>query len=396
MTQSSEKRTLRALTFGYIFALGIVGTVAGTAHLVTSIVIESQSTNASVVNVSGRQRMLSQRIALLATSWKVTKDEGVHAELADTIKLFADSHHGILNGSTILNLPTQIPDSVKNINYSAPFLLDDQVKNYIQLANEIVSKSTPDIVSIEQLVAIASDKKSETSLLVSLDKVVKAFEENHIEQIDWLEHIQKLALYILIFTLILEALIIFRPLVKRIKQLTEDLNQAAFTDALTNINNRRGFVLLGNKFIQQRKEGAILICDIDHFKKINDTYGHAAGDACIQHIANMAQEVFRTGDVYGRIGGEEFAIVLPSVSAIVSEKIAERFRESIADNPCITNISGDDLTIPMTLSIGISYYGDYHEYSLDQLLHDADEALYKAKKLGRNRTELFQKVEIAA
>ena len=156
------------------------------------------------------------------------------------------------------------------------------------------------------------------------------------------------------------------------------------TDPLTELLNRRAFdVISENEFSRFRRNGsayAILMLDIDHFKQINDKYGHVMGDVAIKTIAQLCETNLRLHDTVARIGGEEFCILLPDTDKQTAYNIAEKLREIIANSPVATTTG----VISMTISIGVSVV---HNDDIDQtaVLKRADENLYKAKNAGRNR-----------
>jgi diguanylate cyclase (GGDEF)-like protein len=125
--------------------------------------------------------------------------------------------------------------------------------------------------------------------------------------------------------------------------------------------------------------------DIDHFKRVNDTYGHAAGDQVIRILAQKCQYEIRKGDIFGRYGGEEFTILLPHTLAKDAFNLAERLRTSIARSPLETE-RGE---IPITISLGVASFTDDIP-DLASLIDRADTALLEAKKSGRNRIEVYQ------
>jgi diguanylate cyclase (GGDEF)-like protein len=126
---------------------------------------------------------------------------------------------------------------------------------------------------------------------------------------------------------------------------------------------------------------AILMMDIDHFKKINDTYGHATGDLVLQRLAELCQRELRNVDLVGRLGGEEFAIVLPQTDGEHALEVAGRLRETIQR----TGVALErGLPVHFTVSIGIAVLSD-PATNIDTLLSKADGALYEAKRAGRNR-----------
>jgi len=157
----------------------------------------------------------------------------------------------------------------------------------------------------------------------------------------------------------------------------------AQTDALTGIANRRYFFDFIEAMVKRSRQHAasVLVLDIDHFKCINDTYGHHAGDAAIQHVAANALACLRSHDLLGRTGGEEFAAIMPETTAEQAWKIAERIRECIQQNPL--RHSGHE--IRLTISVGLAT-GALNVEAPDHLLQMADRAMYRAKHAGRNQS----------
>ncbi len=161
----------------------------------------------------------------------------------------------------------------------------------------------------------------------------------------------------------------------------------ASTDALTGIHNRhwmnRAFPRALQRCSHNKQPFAVMVVDIDHFKKINDTYGHLVGDLALKTVAKCMAENLRPHDLLARYGGEEFAVLLTEASLDAARRVAERLRTKIADS----EIRTDGISFRVTLSIGITptQQGD----QLENLIREADEALYRAKKNGRNRVEVF-------
>ncbi len=173
-------------------------------------------------------------------------------------------------------------------------------------------------------------------------------------------------------------------------KLREDLQRYSFEDSLTGLRNRRFFDDALSRDIQlaQRQQSALslLICDIDHFKRFNDEYGHEAGDVALQAVADELKQHFRQSDIPCRLGGEEFVVLMREASLEDASAKAEILRQSIAANPIQYR---DEKLGPLTVSIGVaSWRGD--EPDAEALLRKADKALYKAKQTGRNRVEIFE------
>jgi diguanylate cyclase (GGDEF)-like protein len=158
---------------------------------------------------------------------------------------------------------------------------------------------------------------------------------------------------------------------------------------LTGINNRRRlYELAEHEFdiaVRYQQPMSVIMFDIDHFKKVNDTFGHAAGDQILQQVTQVACAELRSADVIGRYGGEEFVIVLPMTNARQAYPLAERIRQGVEAMRMPTE-KGD---AAVTLSIGIVEMRHGMQIkSVETLIHDADEVMYAAKQAGRNRTEI--------
>ncbi|MEN7344132.1 MAG: type IV pili methyl-accepting chemotaxis transducer N-terminal domain-containing protein, partial [Pseudomonadota bacterium] len=256
-SQRRLDRVLSALSVGYVLALAFIGAIAGTAHVVSGMVIDAQSDNANIVNLSGRQRMLSQRIAMLATEFQRFRSPEVASLLSDSIDLFETSHESITNGDTG-NRVEQLPAYVEAVFFEAPYLLDSRARDYIRLARQVHSQEPGLKASLAKLNAMAAAPITDTgSLLDGLNRVVTGFQTKHERQIADMKLIQNIALIILFITLALEAALIFRPLIRRIKTLGTLLNKATVTDPMTNINNRRGFMFRAETIVSQRQQGAL-------------------------------------------------------------------------------------------------------------------------------------------
>jgi diguanylate cyclase (GGDEF)-like protein len=164
------------------------------------------------------------------------------------------------------------------------------------------------------------------------------------------------------------------------------LKAAALSDPLTGIGNRRAFMQHGSHLLdgcQQRAEpAALLLCDLDHFKRLNDTYGHPVGDQALIAFSEVLMESVRKEDVFGRIGGEEFACLLCACDEPTALETAERIRHSFA---------GLSILEPGLLSVSIGVVTTRESgYDLSRLLSEADQALYGAKHQGRNRVQTLR------
>ncbi|MEJ2611912.1 MAG: diguanylate cyclase [Candidatus Thiodiazotropha sp.] len=168
-------------------------------------------------------------------------------------------------------------------------------------------------------------------------------------------------------------------------QALDELEHRAHTDSLTGVANRGRFMELAEaEMARARRYGnpyAVFLLDIDHFKEVNDKHGHKSGDVVLREFTSIMKQVLREVDIIGRIGGEEFAVLLPQTEPKKASRVAERLRETIAStNIAITN----DTPLQITVSIGISL-PSANSNLIDEILRKADTALYMAKNSGRNR-----------
>ncbi|MBQ0131989.1 MAG: GGDEF domain-containing protein [Comamonas sp.] len=160
------------------------------------------------------------------------------------------------------------------------------------------------------------------------------------------------------------------------------LNDERLLDPLTQLLNRRGFDEMARRqgLLEARQCWAMLVCDIDHFKKVNDTWGHAAGDEVLRQIAKILQQQVRSSDLVARFGGEEFVVLLAGTDAQRACKVAERMCQCVASTS-MPVLQGQSIT----LSIGVATLPNLEPAQLAQALQDADAQLYVAKRAGRNQ-----------
>ena len=170
-----------------------------------------------------------------------------------------------------------------------------------------------------------------------------------------------------------------------LQQKQKELDRLTRHDGLTGLYNRNTFVDLTRRELQRaRRQGShttILLIDLDHFKRVNDTWGHPAGDAVLRHVAALVNSSIRSTDLAGRLGGEEFILLLPATNSESARKIAEKIRQRLE----ITPAQWEDVRINITASIGLSTTSAAEHRDFESLYNEADKALYLAKHRGRNR-----------
>jgi len=187
----------------------------------------------------------------------------------------------------------------------------------------------------------------------------------------------------------IEALLRSSAMVRRLEVQTEILSRLAAYDELTGVYNRRSlFHALENEVSRSGRYGrdlSVLLLDIDHFKSVNDEYGHSSGDVVLRAVAQRAFESLRSCDTLCRYGGEEFCAILPETNATGGVRAAERVRMAVERAPFLVN----EKSLSMSVSIGIAAWKGSRGANVPDLLVAADRALYVAKNAGRNRVHLY-------
>jgi diguanylate cyclase (GGDEF)-like protein/PAS domain S-box-containing protein len=177
---------------------------------------------------------------------------------------------------------------------------------------------------------------------------------------------------------------IFRDIDER-KRLENELEHQAHTDALTGVANRRHFLdAVGEQLRRSRETGGnsvFMMLDIDHFKRVNDHYGHQLGDSVLLMVTQAVRSVLRASDLFGRIGGEEFAVLLLNTDPAAAGKVAEKIRRRVES---LEIYADADTPVYITVSIGVTKFR-FGADTVEALIARADAALYQAKEEGRNR-----------
>ena len=193
---------------------------------------------------------------------------------------------------------------------------------------------------------------------------------------------------ILLEALVLSLIVAYRiRILENLKATQADLQVLASTDPLTQLFNRRHFSHAANQLLKQAKltqqPCSVAIIGIDHFKNINDTFGHASGDESIKHAANIIKGLSRQQDLVARYGGEEFIILMPNTVVNDAYKLTERIRIALES----TTLASNENHLNFTISAGVAEI-DSHTFNLKEAMDSADKALYKAKNHGRNQSQL--------
>lgn len=165
----------------------------------------------------------------------------------------------------------------------------------------------------------------------------------------------------------------------------QELYKMAVLDAVTGVFNKRYFLdRLTEEFSHSKRAGlplVLIMIDVDHFKKVNDTHGHLAGDCVLAHLAGAIKKMVRVSDILARYGGEEFALILRNTDEQGGSQMAERIRRNVEQNPA----QFESASIPVTISLGVAALNEGEYTSPELFLEAADQYLYQSKEAGRNR-----------
>ncbi|QDL93012.1 diguanylate cyclase [Paroceanicella profunda] len=374
---TSEHAIAKRMTLAYLAGLTLVAVLSSAVHFLLDNIIVQQQDAATIINVAGRQRMLSQRIALLASDFR-TGDLEARALMLDAVATMERAQDALISGGD-LGITRGLSATAREMYFDGPDPLDPKVRAYLADARELASDTPNAARAYHRLTRAAR-----SDLLPDLDSAVQLFETEAQDEIAWMRTAQSTVLISLLVTLALEAVFIFHPLVRMVRRHAARLYEMATRDALTNLPNRRHFMETAERqfAVSQRMSQplAALVLDLDHFKQINDIHGHSTGDAVLRHFAEVATRALRSGDMLSRTGGEEFALMLPLMSRTGALTVAEKLRAAI-------EAEQDDTLPPVTVSVGVSVTSPT-DRALDEVLRRADKALYSAKSAGRNRVAL--------
>jgi len=378
--EQDDQKLVRRLTFSYIAALTLIAVLSALVHLLLDNIITQQSFSGSVIKVAQRQITQTQRVTKAALDWTMGGRPAARQELAEAVHLMASSNEILTGRSEAYGFKVELSPALRGIFFEGPMGLDNEVKRFVYHAEALLDTGNDALNRAIHLQIMREAASGD--LLSGLEHAVNQFEREATERIESLRDAQKVVLAILLLTLTAEAIFIFRPLVRSVHLYAQRLLELATRDALTGLFNRRHFFELGQREFDRARRASkpcsLLLFDIDHFKSVNDTYGHAAGDDVIRGIAEIARDITRRTDVTARVGGEEFVIMLPDTSADAASVVGEKLRMAIE----MGRYGARDLPATVSLGIAEAVPGDVN---ISDTLARADEALYRAKREGRNR-----------
>jgi len=370
----------RLLTLYYVTALLIVAGLLIASHIALAYVLHDNAGSAQIINMSGRQRMLSQRISALAAQVRLG-DASARPALLGAITEY-DTAETTLSAAARAGHGGDADEQALRALYSGgPDSLDLQSQAYLADARMVATLpvGTPAAnAALSRLLAAAR-----TRLLGALNEAVNIHEHQSERELYRVELLQWDSLAVVLLTLTIEALMIFRRMIRLIVAYTAELVRLVSTDPLTELVNRRGFLeayaLERERARRHRRPLSLLMLDADHFKHVNDTHGHGGGDEVLKSLAETFRRTVRVTDVVGRIGGEEFVILAPETDLEGAVRLAERLRAQVAG----MSVKFREGAIRVTVSIGVTSIPQ-DEGEIEGILHFVDELMYQAKQSGRN------------
>jgi len=381
---AAQEVSARILTFRYVIALAILAMIAVASHVSFTRVLRENGGSTYLNVVSGQQQTLVQLIARYASQY-ADGNMDAHEKLVHATDQLAADHQELIGHMNAAKLPEAVIAALRSV-YLGDTNLKAGIESYVASARRVAA-ARPDTPAIRQdLALVIAD--ADGAVYEGLRRIVNIYDTYAIEQLRRLERMQNSMLTMVFLTLAMEAGIIFNPMVRRIVRYTSDLLKLASTDPLTGLLNRRSF--LDSAFAEvrrARRDGApscLMSIDADHFKRVNDTQGHQAGDQVLKAMATTLAARIRKNDVLARVGGEEFAILLPHLTLEHALQMAERLRGDIARLRTPTAAG----FVSFTISIGVTQVRD-DETELAPALNRADKALYAAKSAGRDQVAEF-------
>jgi len=401
-----------SFTKRYVIAISLIALLSTGAFYFLHLGLKTSASTALIVNMSGKQRMLSQRVASLSQQYyfysnhniKTIRQEAIRADLLLAIEEMARANAALSSGKLKEGVEVRLSPEILDIYYGE-IALKKRVQWYLERAKRL-SQTTSQAESANLLREIVL---TSTPLLRDLNIAVLQYQEEGEENIAEVKQLETLVWIVTLITLLLEVIFIFQPMANKIRELFQEvlwnqenleqqisirtmsleqantkLLQMASHDPLTGLKNRlnmeRDLEELITQYDKHHLPYAVLMLDIDWFKKINDSYGHDAGDFVLCEISKIMLENVRVQDSVYRAGGEEFVIIFNRITREQAIEKAEEIRINIQKH----QFKFDNQILQCTVSGGI-YHPDIRKSSTVQgVLKLADNALYEAKHSGRN------------
>jgi len=370
----------------YLTTFALIALLITTSLIIIDYIAAEESLMVEVHDIGGRQRMLSERTVHLLLEYAAEKEPGARDQIVKLIELslqqFDKTHKRLIRGRLSAGDTVIFLDSIDDIFFGEAEYLDEKARIFIYNIREVLAKEwSPDLISSYYLKQLREATKQ--VLHNGLDTLAIEYTRYGKSRIMRLRIIVAILLGGIVVVLCGVGVFVFNPMFKRIETQEQELHNMAFIDPLADCHNRRSFLTSAEiAFERSRRYNhtfAILYLDIDRFKDLNDNYGHAIGDDAIKELTRICQDNIRDSDILGRIGGDEFGIILQECGLDFAVQTAEKLRQRISDHI----ISCDAGTIQFSISVGAATIMG-SDKDIDDILKRADKYLYKAKRTGRN------------
>lgn len=382
----------RFLTIAYVIALSLIALLTYGSHQIMERALQAQTDKTAIVYTAGQERMLAQKIALYELSYEregsLPRDKDA---IQKSIFKFQSGHHFLTH---IGDQERPMSAEMHDVYYNPPYDLDRQVGAFVTTAKKYIAWQPGEPEGDRDASLKTVSALAQGILTDGLDRADSLYQDETLAEIESLSHTQMMMTIYIMCILLCEAIFIFNPLVRHVRQYSQMILKLASKDALTNLYNRRAFMERGaielNRVDRHGYPLCVVMADIDKFKTINDTYGHDVGDKVIVHFANVFRKALRAEDVVGRIGGEEFALILPHTTAEKGFQTVDRIRKMVEKTACTypKGSGAEKASLNYTASFGMIAILSEKGATITDLLKQADKALYEAKNGGRNRVVL--------
>lgn len=370
----------------YLGVLAFIALLIAASVLAIDHIAAEESLMTELGETGSRQQLLSERIVHLTLEYAATNDISSRKEVVGMIEQsltsFDKTHQLLIRGELENGHVVEFSEKIDDIFFGPPIFLDEKARIFIYNTREVLLRDwTPELISSFYFEELRSATLSD--LHSNLEILGAQYSSNGRERIVRLRIIAATLLGSIIVVLFGVGFFVFRPLFQRITDQEQELKRLAFIDPLTNCHNRRSFLTRAEtEFERSRRyqhSFSILYLDIDHFKIINDSFGHTVGDLAIKQLTEIFLDSIRDSDILGRLGGDEFGIVLQESSLEKAVLIAEKLRLNVEQFVCSGELSG----VKFSISIGVASLIPDDANAYDTLKR-ADLNLYKSKNAGRN------------
>jgi diguanylate cyclase (GGDEF)-like protein len=387
------RRFKRSLTLRYLAALALVAALSLLSFGVFHHIMATIDRSAGITAISGSQRLLTQRVLAQCLLLSAAGDNeearrDIRAHLARVVAMLENNHRRLLDE---LNDPDSFAahsPELADIYFKPPYELDRRMRFFIDSTQAYIRADSgrPALSDPRFLNVLAF---GENELLRDLGAVVQEYQRQAVHRLATLRRLEAAATLALLLLLVGVGLGIMRPMVNRIcadRRRLEEANQAlarlAVTDQLTGASNRLRLGRVMDAEIERSRRYeqplSVIMFDIDHFKQVNDTHGHGAGDDLLRELARLVMDSIRTADTLFRYGGEEFLVTVPQTGLEAAASLAEKLRRLVAAHVFPLGLSA-------TISLGVAELEPGE--TVEALMARVDAALYRAKQGGRNRVE---------